>query len=102
MTIMLDRISSTGMGLRAVRVHARAESRAARISIRRQTIERSVVRVETTGMPRQERIVRHPRPDSEQVIGSELMKFHRDRIYEEALAHAASFARLCMKAEQAT
>lgn len=101
-TIMLDRVSGTGMGIRAIRLHARAESRATRVSIRRQSTDRSVVRVETTGMPRQERIVQHPRPVSEFVIGAELMKFHRDHVYEEALAHAAGFARLCIQADGQT
>lgn len=101
-TIMLDRVAGTGMGIRAVRLHASADSRQTRVSIRRQAVDRSVVRVETTGMPRQERIVQHPRPASEMVIGSELMKFHRDKVYEEALAHAAGFARLCIQVEEQT
>lgn len=99
-TIMLDRVAGTGMGIRAVRLHASAENLQTRVSIRRQAVDRSVVRVETTGMPRQERIVQHPRPVSEMVIGWELMKFHRDQVYEEALAHAAGFARLCMQVEE--
>lgn len=102
--ITLDRVARSGIGLRAVRVFANSGSQATRATIRRQGTgdSRSSVTLETTGMPRQRKIVQHLEPTRHELLGSELMNFYHDRTFEEALSHASEFARLILGLEQTT
>lgn len=95
--INLDHSHSAGFGMRAVRLQAHGGETAVRVTVQRKQDDRSTVRLETSQLPRQERIVHHPIIPLEHLIGAELMRFKRDKIYEETLAQAAQFARLCLE-----
>jgi hypothetical protein len=45
-------------------------------------------------MPRQERVVHHVDAPNHVLIASEFMRSTRDRVFEEALSHAAEFCRI--------
>lgn len=97
LSINLDHSHSAGFGMRAVRVQAHGSRSTVRVTVQRKEHDRTTVRLETSGMPRQERIVHHPAAPLTELVGAELMRFKRDRIYEEALAHAAQLSRLCLE-----
>jgi glucose-6-phosphate dehydrogenase assembly protein OpcA len=92
--INLHHSQGRGMGIRAVRILARAGSSVARITIRREQEMRTVARIESAGMPRQERVVHHHDTPRHELVASELMRYERDRIFEDALAHGAEYCRL--------
>jgi glucose-6-phosphate dehydrogenase assembly protein OpcA len=94
--IGMNRVFGSGVGLRAVRTVARSGARTTRVTVRRQGNERSAVDIETAGMPKQRRFVQHLDPPPQDLISTELLAFRRDRIYAEALASAAGYARLCL------
>lgn len=96
-SINLDHSHSAGFGMRAVRLQAHGRQSTVRVTVQRKEHDRSTVRLESSGMPRQERIVHHPSSPLSELLGAELMRFKRDRIYEEALAHAAQLSRLCLE-----
>lgn len=87
----LNRQSSAGIGLRAVRLLATRGQEGTRITVRRRTAELATVSIETAGMPRQERVVHDARPRQSDLIGSELLIHSRERVFEDALGCAAEF-----------
>jgi glucose-6-phosphate dehydrogenase assembly protein OpcA len=95
-SIGLNRVHGSAVGLRAVRLMARSGPRATRVTVRRQGEERSAVDIEMAGLPRMRRFVQHLDPPPQALITDELLAFRRDRIYLEALSGAAQYARLCL------
>lgn len=93
-TFNLHHSHQSGVGIRSVRILARSGSSASRISIIRGTGDTSTARVETSGMPRQERVVHHVDAPRHELIASEFMRYTRDRVFEESLSHAAEFCRI--------
>lgn len=93
-TVNLHHSQQSGVGIRSVRILARSGSSIARISIIRGTESTSTARVESPGMPRQERVVQHIDPPRQELIAAELMHFKRGQIYENALSVAAQFYRI--------
>ena len=89
--MILNRQSSAGVGLRAVRVLATKGQEGTRITLRRHSAELAAVSLETAGMPRQERVVHDARARLSDLIGSELLIQSRERVFEEALGCAAEF-----------
>jgi glucose-6-phosphate dehydrogenase assembly protein OpcA len=87
----LNRQSSAGVGLRAVRLLAARGQEGTRITVRRRSADLAAVSIETAGMPRQERIVHDARARLADLIGSELLVQSRERVFEEALGCAAEF-----------
>jgi glucose-6-phosphate dehydrogenase assembly protein OpcA len=95
-SVGMNRVHGSGVGLRAVRLMARSGTRATRITVRRQGEDRSAVDIEMAGLPRQRRFVQHLDPPPQALIADELLVFRHDRIYMEALASAAHYAQLCL------
>ncbi|MEZ4521087.1 MAG: glucose-6-phosphate dehydrogenase assembly protein OpcA [Thermomicrobiales bacterium] len=93
-TLNLNHSHRSGTGIRSVRILARAGSSVARISIFKRDTGTSTARIESPGMPRQERVVHHADAPRQELIAAELMRYTRDKIFEEALSHAAEFYRL--------
>lgn len=93
----LSRISGTGIGLRSARLVAHTGQHVSRISVRRPDRFRAVVDIDMTGAPKQQRVVNCVDSDDHTVVGSELLQFTRDTIYESALDHAARFATMLDK-----
>ena len=92
--VQLYRQSSTGVGVRSVRVLARQGERSARISVRARAENLLVTSVEWAGVPRQDRVDRVPRPRLSDLIGQELLVQSHDEQYHEALAVVVSAVRL--------
>ena len=92
-TFNLHHSHRSGVGIRSVRILARSEDAIARISIIKSAGGNSTVRVESPGMPRQERVVHHMDPPRQELVAAELMRYTRGRIYEEALSCAAQYCR---------
>jgi glucose-6-phosphate dehydrogenase assembly protein OpcA len=91
-SIDLNRQSSVGIGLRAVRLLASSGRHNTRVTIRRRSERLAAVSIETAGMPRQERIVADEgRPTLADLISDELLIHTRDRIFEQALQNAAEY-----------
>lgn len=95
-SIGMNRVSGSGVGLRAVRLMARSGQRATRVTVRRQGEERSALDIEMAGFPKMRRFVQHLDPPPQALIADEMLAFRRDRIYLEALSGAAQYARLCL------
>lgn len=93
-TMNLHHSHRAGIGIRSVRILARSGSAVARISIFKNDEGTSTARVESPGMPRQERVVQHTNPPRQELIAAELMRYTRRRIFEEALSVAAQFCRI--------
>ena len=89
--IDLNRQSSAGVGLRAVRLLATRGQESVRITVRRRSEELAAVAIELPGMPRQERVVHDARPRLADLVGSELLIRTRERVFEDALGCAAEF-----------
>lgn len=96
--VNLDQSQSIGFGLRTVRLQAHGGNRTARVRIRRDEADHSSIRIQTTGMPTWERVVQHLKLPRHELIGTELMCFDRDEIYDQALTDAAEFARMYLDA----
>lgn len=94
--LSLDQSQSIGFGIRSARIQAHSGSGAARITIQRRSADRTMIRLDATGMPRQERVVHHEDGSLDELIGAELMTFRRDSIYLAALSNAAEYARLAL------
>ncbi|MFW6075705.1 MAG: glucose-6-phosphate dehydrogenase assembly protein OpcA, partial [Chloroflexota bacterium] len=95
--LSLDQSHSVGFGVRSARIQAHSGTGAARVTIQRRKSDRTMVRLEATGMPRQERIVHHEDSSLDELIGAELMHFRRDAIYLATLDNAAEYARLALE-----
>ncbi len=93
-TVNLNHSHRAGSGIRSVRILARSGASTARISIFKNDAGTSTARVESPGMPRQERVVQHADPPRQELIAAELMRYTRRRIYEDALSAAAQFCRI--------
>jgi glucose-6-phosphate dehydrogenase assembly protein OpcA len=87
----LNRQSSAGIGLRAVRLLATRGHEGTRITVRRRTADLAAVSIETAGMPRQERVVHDAQARLSDLVGAELLVQSRERVFEEALGCAAEF-----------
>ncbi|CAN5313494.1 glucose-6-phosphate dehydrogenase assembly protein OpcA [soil metagenome] len=88
----LTEISGAGIGLRSVRLVSHSGQKSSRVTVRRLDRQRAAVHIEMTGMPRQQRVVKCIDNTDDQVLGTELLQFGRDQVYEHALNHAARFA----------
>ena len=97
LSIKLTQSHQSGSGIRSIRIRARRGAATARVSIFRGDGHTSTVRIESTGMPRQERIVRHLDAHQHELIAAELNHFSRDSMFEESLAIATQFHRLTRK-----
>lgn len=97
--IQLHHSQRSGIGIRSVRLLARDRGEVAKVSILRDQRARSVHRIESTGMPRQERVVHHPELSPDELVAAELTRFTRDRIFEESLAIGAEFQRILASKE---
>jgi glucose-6-phosphate dehydrogenase assembly protein OpcA len=86
--INLHHSQGRGVGIRAVRILARTGTSVARITLRREDEMRTVARIESTG------IVHHLEVPRHELLAAELMRYERDKIYEDALAHGAEYCRL--------
>ena len=84
--VHLLRQSSTGVGLRSIRILAREKERNARISVRVRAENILVTSVEWPGVPRQDRVDRLPAPRLSDLIGQELLVRSHDEQYHDALA----------------
>lgn len=94
--IGMNRVFGSGVGLRAVRITARNGPRATRVTVRRQGEERSAIDIESASMPKARRFVQHLDPPPQELIADELLAFRSDPIFNEALASAAAYARICL------
>lgn len=88
----LTEISGAGIGLRSVRLVSHSGQQSSRVTVRRLDRQHATVHIEMTGMPRQQRVVQCIDNTDDQVLGTELLQFSRDHVYEDALDHAARFA----------
>lgn len=88
--VHLLRQSSTGIGIRSIRVLARQDDRSARISVRARTGNLIVTSVEWAGIPRQDRVDRLPQPQLSDLIGQELLVQSHDEHYHDALTSVVS------------
>lgn len=95
----LSQIAGAGIGLRSVRLMAHTDQQSSRVTVRHIDPLRASVIVDVTAFPRQERIVKCADQTDHQVLGTELQQFSRDRIYQEALDHAARFATMLEREE---
>ncbi len=93
----LTEISGAGIGLRSVRLVSHSGTQSSRVTVRRIDPQRAAVQIEMTAMPRQQRIVPYVDSTDDQMLASELLQFGRDRIYEQALDHAARFATMIQR-----
>lgn len=93
-TFNLNHSHRSGVGIRSVRILARSGTSFSRISIIKGEGGTSLARVESSGMPRQERVVHHVAVPRSELIAAELTRYTRLRVFEESLAHAAEFYRL--------
>ncbi len=93
-TLNLNHSHRSGIGIRSVRILARSGSSVARISIFKSDGGTSTARVESPGMPRQERVVQHVDPPRQELIAAELMRHTRGRIFESTLSTAARYCRI--------
>lgn len=98
----LTEISGAGIGLRSVRLVSHTGQHSSRVAVRRLDRQRAAVNIEMTGAPRQQRIVQCVDSTDDQVLGTELLQFSRDQVYEHALSHAARFATMIHHREDAT
>lgn len=99
--INLTEISGAGIGLRSVRLVSHSGEHSSRVTVRRLDRQRASVHIEMTSMPRQQRVVQCTDQSDDQVLGAELLQFSRDDVYEQALNHAARFATMIGRKEEA-
>ncbi len=88
--VQLFRQSTTGVGVRSVRILARQGQSSARISVRVRPENLLITSVEWAGVPRQDRVDRVPRPLLSDLIGQELLVQSHDEQYHDALAFVVS------------
>ena len=90
-TVRLGSSHLSGIGIRSVRILARSGPETARVSVIRGESGTSTVRVESPGMPPQERVVQHADVPRRELIAAELMQHGRDRVFDDAHALAAQY-----------
>jgi glucose-6-phosphate dehydrogenase assembly protein OpcA len=96
----LTEIAGAGIGLRSVRLVSHSGRQSSRVTVRRIDRLRAAVLIEMTSAPRQQRVVQCIDNTDDQVLGTELLQFSRDYVYEHALNHAARFATMIQKQEE--
>ena len=93
-TVRLHSSRHSKTGIRSVRILARSGAETVRVSILRGDGGTSTVRIESPGLPRQERVVQHSGVPRRDLIAAELMQHRREQIFDDALSVASRYCEM--------